>query len=581
MNERGDAKLIDFGIARPPVASDEPLAGSALSKLSLTPGYAAPERSSEGAVTTLVDIYSLGRIFLRLIGDLKQPELEAIASKASDDDPAKRYASAALLAADIAAFRAGHPVAAYSGKASYRYGKFIRRHRLPVALSVLAALLLLGGLAGMTLAWRDAEQARAETEKRFTEVRELSNFMLFDLYDELEHVPGTTKAMNDIADRARHYLDVLSRTRGAPAEMRFEAAMAYKRLADVLGTPSGANLGRRDEAAQALTIAVSQLRTLHARYPDNAKLTAGLAEALHSQAVFDFIAGDRSAQAHEHGIEAAALFQSLASGTDRETYAGKAIDARIDAAVPLVWIDRGEEAVRLLREVRAQLDAHISQFGRTPDNLERLSHAEASLAETLGRLADEGKGDYAVALRHADLAIAAADELLPLAAKKDKVRRSLAISLFKRALILYSLERDRPALADLDRAESLAREQIARDPRDDGLERILNSVLEQKAITLAYAGEAKRAVEVARESLRAKGQRAQAMPGDRSVQREYATNLILIGSVFEIVGEKAESCRLYRQASGLFDRLSRERPLSDHDRNVVTRDLAKFVARTC
>jgi tetratricopeptide (TPR) repeat protein len=275
------------------------------------------------------------------------------------------------------------------------------------------------------------------------------------------------------------------------------------------------------------------------------------------------------------------LFHSLATGPDREKYAGRAIDARIDAAVPLGWIDRGAEAVRLLREARAQIDAHISEFGRTPENLERLAHVEASLAETLGRQADEGKGTYADGLRHADQAIAVYDEHLSVADKKDKVRRSLAIALFKRALILYSMERDRLALADLERAEALAREHIARDPRDDGLERILNSVLEQKAITLAYAGEKQRAVEVARESLRAKRQRAQAMPVDRSVQREYASNLILIGSVFEIVADKPESCRLYRQARDLFDRLDRERPLSDYDRKVVTRDLAKFIARTC
>ncbi|WP_414899590.1 protein kinase domain-containing protein [Sphingomonas flavalba] len=581
VNARGDAKLIDFGIARPPVDRDAPQAGSALSKLSLTPGFAAPERATEGAVTTLVDVYALGRILLRMIDDIRQPELEAIAHKASDDAPERRHASAALLAADISAFRAGHPVAAYSDKPAYRLGKYVRRHRLPVALAGLAAFLLVGGLAGMTLAYRDAEQARAEAERRFTQVRELSNFMLFDLYDALEHVPGTTKAMNDIADRARHYLDVLSRTRGAPTALRLEAAVAYKRLADVLGTPSGANLGRREEAGEALSIAVAQMRALLADHPGDPAIVTGLAEALHSQALFDFIAGDRSAEAHASGEEAATLFQSLASTGDRERYAGKAIDARIDAAAPLSWIDRGEEAAGRLRQIRSDVDRHIATYGRTPDNLKRLAHVQATAAEVLGRLADAGKGDYAAALPDADGAIRAYDAYLLVADKKDGARRSLAIALLKRSLILYSLERDRAALADLDRAEQIAREQIGRDPRDDGLVRILNSILEQKAITLAYLGRKDHAVRTAQESLGAKRQRAQALPQDRGVQREYAGNLLLVGRVFEIVGDRRGACRLYREAQALFGTLDRQRPLADYDRQVVTRDIAAFIARTC
>lgn len=581
VNERGDAKLIDFGIARPPVDDTRPGNASSVSKLTLTPGYAAPERTAEGAVTTLVDIYSLGRILLRLIDGMDQPELEAIALKASHDDPDRRHASVALLAADIAAFRDGRPIAAYSNRAAYRLRKYVVRHRLPVALASLAALLLVGGLAGMTLAYRDADQARAEAEKRFGEVRELSNYMLFDLYDQLEDVPGTTEALNGIADRARHYLDALSRTRGAPVETRLEAAMAYKRLADVLGTPSGANLGRRKEAGEALKTAIDQMRTLRAARPDDPALTAGLADALYSQSVFDFIAGDQNQQAHDNGEEAAALFQSLAATGDREKYAGRAIDARIDAAMPLGWIDRGEEAVDRLRQTREAIDLHIAEFGRKPENLERLARVEASLAETLGRMADTGKADYAEALRHADSAIPVYEDYLAAASKKDVVRRGLAIALLKRSLLLYSLERDRAALADLDRAEAITRELIVRDPRDDGLERLLNSLLEQQAVTLAYAGERQRAVAVARESLQAKRKRALALPDDLAVQREYASNLLLIGSVFEIVEDKARACGLYRQAGDLFVALDRKRPLSDYDRQVVTRDIATFIGRTC
>jgi serine/threonine-protein kinase len=87
------AKLIDFGIARPHVAEQDQAPPSPLSGLSLTPGFAAPERKWGAASNTLTDIYSLGRILALLLEHCAEPELDAVATRAAA--AAKLWPSAA------------------------------------------------------------------------------------------------------------------------------------------------------------------------------------------------------------------------------------------------------------------------------------------------------------------------------------------------------------------------------------------------------------------------------------------------------------------------------------------------------
>ena len=84
-------------------------------------------------------------------------DLDAIALKALRREPERRYIGAAALADDLDRFLDGRPVAARPEGRRYRAGKFVRRHRVGIAVAVTLMLSLLGGL-GAT-AW----QARAKT----------------------------------------------------------------------------------------------------------------------------------------------------------------------------------------------------------------------------------------------------------------------------------------------------------------------------------------------------------------------------------------------------------------------------------
>jgi WD40 repeat protein len=158
----------------------------------LTPEYASPEQARGEPITVATDVYSLGAVFYEvLVGKPPQApgasaletlaaicaveparpgvsrDLDSIALKALQKKPADRYASMAELIADLERFLDGRPVKARAASASYRAGKFVKRHagKLAIAGAISGALV---GAAVISLgqARRATEAARiAEVER--------------------------------------------------------------------------------------------------------------------------------------------------------------------------------------------------------------------------------------------------------------------------------------------------------------------------------------------------------------------------------------------------------------------------------
>ena len=73
------------------------------------------------------------------------------------------------------------------GTFSYRSGKFIKRHKLSLAVTAFFALVLLAAAVAIV---REARIA----ERRFNDVRKLANSFLFDIHDSIRDLPGSTAA---------------------------------------------------------------------------------------------------------------------------------------------------------------------------------------------------------------------------------------------------------------------------------------------------------------------------------------------------------------------------------------------------
>ena len=215
----GTAKLLDFGIAKL-LAVEGDLERTALTRgWALTPDFAAPEQVRGGTITTATDIYATGVLLYRLVTGRKpydlgehsaveierivceaQPsrpsatfgrhsgedvterarlrggtpdrvrrqllgDLDAIVMKALHKEPERRYASAAALAEDIERYLVGRPVAARPDRFGYRARKFVLRHRVGVATTVAAVVLLAGAAVRertlRTRAERETQRAKA------------------------------------------------------------------------------------------------------------------------------------------------------------------------------------------------------------------------------------------------------------------------------------------------------------------------------------------------------------------------------------------------------------------------------------
>ncbi|MEH0166642.1 protein kinase [Paucibacter sp. JuS9] len=282
----GQVKLLDFGIAKAldPLEGDAQDAGQTQQgDRPYTPTYASPEQVRGEPVSTATDIYSLGVLLYQLltgirpygrhaatpreaadsvlneqptrpsslspgqVGDPAWParrrrlrgDLDNILLKTLEKDPARRYATVDALTADIRAHLRGYPVSARPASPAYLLERFVQRNRLGVGLSALALLALVGGLAGTLWQMHEAQAARAQAERRFAQLRQLSNKLVFSYHDQIAQLPGALATREALLKDALGWLDGLAGELGPelardPGLAR-ELAESYSRIAALQG----------------------------------------------------------------------------------------------------------------------------------------------------------------------------------------------------------------------------------------------------------------------------------------------------------------------------------------------------------
>lgn len=241
VDESGQPKILDFGVARILDSDSRVTRQTDLGQLIGTLDYMSPEQTLGDPLGMDVrsDIYSLGVILYELLAGRKPyetkqrtlPELvraireedpeplstinrgyrgdvETIVEKALEKEKNRRYASAAELGEDIRRHMAHEPILAMPASASYRAAKFFRRYRTGVVVGGVFLLMLLGFATGMAIlamrTTRERDIARTERERADAVVDFLQNDVLAQANSDAQSGPtrDPNLKVRDALDRA-------------------------------------------------------------------------------------------------------------------------------------------------------------------------------------------------------------------------------------------------------------------------------------------------------------------------------------------------------------------------------------------
>jgi eukaryotic-like serine/threonine-protein kinase len=293
-------RIIDFGLAK---AANPQLHGETVFTQAGgwvgTPGYMSPEQVDPAVVDvdTRTDVYSLGAVLYELLTgflpfdtkdwrkqrwdeylrrlreedpptpstkvhtekqsskvtseargtepkqlvSLLQGDLDWITMKALEKDRARRYSTPMELAADIGRYLNNEPILARPASTAYRWRKYVRRHRVGVA--VVSGLVLV--LAGFAL-------TQAVEVRRITRERDRAN-RIADFMKGIFRVPNPSEARGN-AVTAREILDMASQQIGT--NLSKDPELQAELIETMSQTYTGLGLYRRaqDLTEQALSV---------------------------------------------------------------------------------------------------------------------------------------------------------------------------------------------------------------------------------------------------------------------------------------------------------------------------------------
>lgn len=292
VNEHGQPKVLDFGIAR---LRDDAAHGLTRDGQVLgTLPYMSPEQlqGNSSGIDCRSDVYSLGALAYELIsGRLPHPrlntstvyqaleivrnetpprlatlstlargDLDTVIMKSLASEREQRYASAAEWADDLQRIIDHRPILARPMTRMYRIARFVRRHRLLTA-AVASVILVLAAASAISLRFALSEQrARTLADQRVQESAAINAFlesMLASADPELAR--GRKLTVDDVIDQAERDLTrldgkpavqqavaaTLSRTRRALGE--YDAALALNARALKLEEETDADAAQRSE----------------------------------------------------------------------------------------------------------------------------------------------------------------------------------------------------------------------------------------------------------------------------------------------------------------------------------------------
>ena len=282
----------------------------------------------------------------RKLGQLVRGDLDWIVMKALDKERNRRYETANGFAADVERFLADEPVVACPPSAAYRFRKFTRRNRGPMAVATIATIALMAAAIGSMVAagrfrnlaernadlvlekeaalttaveaeeaardaQQEAEDARDKEEdlrieaERQTQIatdalgeaedqreRAQANFALarsaVDQFlnqvaeNELLTVPGLHPLREELLSSAMEFYDSFTEDEANAGELQVELARAHHRIARIRG-----ELGQKEQSRAANDKSIELYEQLRDGGNNSTDVRIGLAQAYFRRGRYD------------------------------------------------------------------------------------------------------------------------------------------------------------------------------------------------------------------------------------------------------------------------------------------------------
>ncbi|MDQ4120794.1 MAG: serine/threonine-protein kinase [Acidobacteriota bacterium] len=611
----GTPKLLDFGLAKTLDFEAEPNQAETVFR-AFTPAYASPEQLRGQKVTTASDIYSLGVCLYELLTErrpydfktdsfeeiihavcdtapirpsqaitkrkkvqtqneanpklqipnlkLLSGDLDNIILKTLRKEPERRYATVEQFAADIERYLKGLPVSARPATFAYRTRKFIERNKLAVAAVVLIILSLVGGLA---ISLWQAEIARAErdrAERRFRDVRHLSNALLFEIAPKIERLEGSTEARQVLVNQSLKYLDSLAGESADDSSLQSELASAYEKIGDLQGTPRKPNLSDFSGAISSYEKAQTIRTRLLEKNPNDWENRRALAGNHYELSNIRFWVGDMTGSLKESEAALNLYEKLVAERSDSIEARIEKAEAEIDLAGTLFYKQQYANTYAYLRPALAALE----EIRRSdPENREILrlmgkAHALFGISLSWDNKQEEGEAEMRRALE--------INESLVEKNPNDVILRNGLWATYMQASSLYEGIKDDLSRDFAMKSLNLAAETVKKDPLNTQAKQNLGQSYSKLAASSIHSKKFSEAVEYAEKALSIYTELERNEPQNLTYKRNLALAYTRLGDAKHQLRDLPEALKNFETALSNLEKIVQ----SDAQATVSLRDIA-------
>jgi serine/threonine protein kinase len=606
VTEDGTPKLLDFGIAKL-LSGSNAVEPTMTANRVLTPEYASPEELRGLTVNTSSDVYSLGVVLYELLSgrrpfvfETRSPEnvarvitstqpikpsvaitrndtesrsgedrnlspeiisrtrdgnveklrrrlagdLDNILLKALRKEPERRYASVQEFSEDLRRHLEGLPVHARPDKLSYRTSKFITRHKAGVAAAMVVLLTLLSATVITSWQARVARRERAKAERRFRDVRNLTNSFLFDFHDSIAELSGATKAREMVVKKAQEYLDSLAQEAGDDRELLWELSTAYLKLGDVQGRPGFSRTGDTSSALQSYEKSLETRRRLVALQPDNPEYQLGLAITLSRFGPLFQVLGKPNS-AVERMREATAITDRLLPGSHDLTTYQTATRNPAFLGDALAEVGDYDEALAMYQKCLT-----LAEQNRAPFPDAAVKHRFAVCRERLGFIFAI-KGDYQKSLDNQLALVTLEQELSALEPANIEYARATATGFDHVGDAYRGLKNYPKALENGRRGLAMYEEFLKQDPQNARGKKDVGDCSHHVAETLLASGDYRGALAMLQRTVGIRRELVALDATNVEYPDDLAESLMLTGESFAAGGNPAKAIESFQEARAI------------------------------